>query len=735
MLLCVITLFLLCGTTTGLMLDIQFLSRVLPGNIHVEHTSGTLFSSFSLHDISYQYEGQSVTIKSLDVRWYPSQLLKGKIAFDTVSISDAFIKLHAQKSDSHTNVESTHSLPQFLYSITFNQLHFNNILFQQDNQWLTLQGKIDQNWDIKWAFNLPNINAFSIPMQGALAGSGTVSGARSLPRIQISMNGKKLEYREQHIANITVLADIKPTQPSSLRIKASGLTIADYSFEQFDLTAKGLVKKVKKKLLTTIQLNVGNHFNLNMNLISPSFSELHPLKQAIAGDLTFSGNDLSILNILIPDIKNAHGILNGKVSIQGTLSHPIITSDFKLTEGSFFLPVLGIQPDHITAQGQINDTFNLVFNGTLRSGNGTGGFQGSCDLTQPTYPLTITFLGNQLEIIRLPEYKINASPDLKLILNYPSLQLQGKVSIPYAKVTPKNINDALSLPDEVIFVNEEKSTTTPSSIFLTLQINLHLGENVNIDYDNLKATLSGDISIEKMPDSPPKASGELYTTQGKYSAYGQKLTIETGRLIYTGNTLTNPGLNIRAVKNVRRIVTQNASGFMGNTSLQAIPIDTETVAVGVQVAGTADNPKISLFSIPSDLSQADILSYLILGVPQSQASGAQRSILFTALSAYQSDTNNILDLPNKLQQTFGLNELNVESVQTFNPTTQTVQPTTSFVVGKQITQKISVHYSIGLFNPISILNVRYRINPHWAIQSETSTIDSGADLLYEFERN
>jgi len=36
--------------------------------------------------------------------------------------------------------------------------------------------------------------------------------------------------------------------------------------------------------------------------------------------------------------------------------------------------------------------------------------------------------------------------------------------------------------------------------------------------------------------------------EGKYTAYGRKLDIERGRLIFTGGPIDNPGIDLRAIK-------------------------------------------------------------------------------------------------------------------------------------------------------------------------------------------
>jgi autotransporter translocation and assembly factor TamB len=56
-------------------------------------------------------------------------------------------------------------------------------------------------------------------------------------------------------------------------------------------------------------------------------------------------------------------------------------------------------------------------------------------------------------------------------------------------------------------------------------------------------------------------------------------------------------------------------------------------------------------------------------------------------------------------------------------------------VGKNITKDLSIHYSMGLAYPVSVLNLVYSINRHLKLQAEASTIENGADLVYSLERN
>jgi translocation and assembly module TamB len=278
----------------------------------------------------------------------------------------------------------------------------------------------------------------------------------------------------------------------------------------------------------------------------------------------------------------------------------------------------------------------------------------------------------------------------------------------------------------VVFVGSKKAADLP---FTTrLQLILQLGNNIHLAYHDLEANLAGNVHINQLPGTLVNAIGELYTKNGTYTAYGQTLAIQTGRLIYTGGSLMNPGLTISG----------NVSNFTGQTSLQAVYAGTQEMTVGVDVSGTLENPSFRLFSTPS-MTQGDMLSYLVFGFPQSQANGNQYAAILSALSSLNPRTSSMGNLTKGIEQKLGLTQLSVESVQVFNPnatsSSQSIVSTTSFVVGKNLSDDLSIHYSVGLFYPISILNLRYQLTKNWAIQSETSTLDNGADVLYSIERD
>jgi len=694
--------YCLTMTQAGLQMDIQFAEKFLPGKLTIGKIQGKLFSQFELRDIFYRSDAADVQIKLLGVTWNPVGLLLHKLMFHSLKLDDAIIFIKKIDTDSEAHPPSF----SYLRDITFEQAFFNRISLRILNTRIDLNGTVQKDWNISWKATIPQLNMLLPDSKGSLMSDGKISGPFLTPTLKAIVQGQKLAYGEQKIARLDMDFNIivQPKINSSITLSATGI-----SWNQ------SVVKK------------------LNADIIGNVVREKKMINARFTGTL----KNLAFLSDLIPELKEPSGALQINVFMNGTLAKPEIGGSFNLSNGKVRLPLLGITLEQIQLQGSTTTAKQLDFTGRFRSGKGIAETRGAVDFNNPDIPIILQLTGKELQAIHLPEYNILISPNVTLQFVKQKLQLQGTIFVPYAQITPKNFSSSITLPNEVVFVDSKKTIQLP---FTTeLQLTLQLGDKIHLAYENLEANLGGNIQINQLPGALVNAIGELYTKNGTYTAYGQTLTIQTGRLIYTGGSLMNPGLNISAVKQLKTVnAGGNVSSFTGQTSLQAVYTGAQNITVGVDVAGTLERPSFTLFSIPS-MSQGDILSYLVFGFPQSQANGNQYGAILSALSSLSPGTSNMGNFTKGIEQKFGLTQLGVESVQVFNPnatsSTNSVVSTTSFVVGKQLSDNLSIHYSIGLFYPVSILNLRYKLTKHWAIQSETSTIDNGADLLYSIERD
>lgn len=722
--------YLLCFTPNGFLYDLNFIAEKLPGKLSIQKVSGTLFTGFTLENISYESEDFDVAIKTLKIDWLPEMLLQKKVVIEKIFMEDANLSLHSN-NDHTISIDALN----WLRFITFKHIVIHDVAVKKEKLSLYLKGEMTDHWDVKWKIFIPELHDIFTETQGLLQSEGNIQGPRDTPNLHATLHSKNLRFNNHQIGILDGQTDIsiKPFAASSIQLSLKDITFHEQYFKTLKLAVNGNIFYEKESLVSNFSIKTGYQNELDAKINLPNFTGFTNSQQNIVGQIHFNVAHFEILQSLFSEIKHPRGLLKGEINLNGTFSKPIIEGKFLLQEGQFKIPTLGVTPSHIQIEGKIDPSSLIFLQGNFQSGTGKGSLQGKIDLKDEDITALFDIQGQHLLLVNLAEYTVNAASDVQLKVTNSTLEMKGKITLEDTDIMPKNFDDTETLPDEIFFINEEDSASN-FNIETAFDIHLNLGNRIQVNYDNLQATLSGNLHITKNFNTQAIADGELYTLTGKYAAYGQKLNISTGRLIFKGNTLLNPGLSIEATKSVRRVVASNPNDLSTNTPSQSIYTGTERIIVGIRIQGTVEHPQITLFSQPADLNQGDILSYLMLGYPQTNATGYQGGAILGMLTSLYPG-GRLSNLTEKLENKLGLSELNVGSIQSFNPISKKIESSTALIVGKQITNKLSIHYSVGVFDPVSILNLRYQLDNHWAVQSETSTIDNGADLVYIFERN
>jgi len=230
-----------------------------------------------------------------------------------------------------------------------------------------------------------------------------------------------------------------------------------------------------------------------------------------------------------------------------------------------------------------------------------------------------------------------------------------------------------------------------------------LGGDVRYTGLNLETKVSGGLRIDADAGRTSTASGTL-TLAGTYNAYGQKLDLERGQLLFNG-PLDNPGLDVRAVRSIEASV---AGG--------------ETTRVGVELAGTVKAPRTRVFSTPA-MSEADALSYLLLGRPVTGTGGEETATLQTAAIAM--GLQQALPVVQRIGQTLGLDELSVQTTETDEG---------ALTAGKYLSPNVYIRYSYGLFNRIGGILLRFKVSERVSIETRSGDQKS-MDLLYTVEKD
>lgn len=477
------------------------------------------------------------------------------------------------------------------------------------------------------------------------------------------------------------------------------------------------------------QKDFANHFEIFMpegqvvgSLTLPNF-EFHKnsASQTIRGDLNIKYNSPKILEFLIPVIKNVSGNITGQYLISGTVATPLISGKLALANGSFSIPKLNLPVNHVNIEAK-NAGNDIQLQGELSSGSGKITFNGHSAIKKDGLPINLDLQGDNVLICNKTDIKIIATPKMHISLINDELALSGNILIPEANLRSHDFGDNNSLSDDIIFIEPNGKPAKNSNLKIKSSLHLTLGDKIFLNTPNIKGQVLGDLQIEDDPHKATMANGQLWLHDGTYSVYGKTLQIDDGKLLFIGGPISNPGLDIKAS---RTIQVNNDSLFTSNQKFKA----------GVSVSGTLKNPKINLFSEPAGKDPADILSYLILGVPVKSVDPTSTALLLQAADAVNlSGESKIANLKNKIKQGLGLSELDLGAQSQIDPNTRETVQHTAFVLGKYLSPKFYINYSLDLFDHTNTFKARYFLNRFWTIQSITNTNRSGIDLLYTIEK-
>ncbi|VVC76429.1 Translocation and assembly module TamB [Aquicella siphonis] len=615
--------------------------------------------------------------------------------------------------------------------------------FRYENQSLTIfpsqfriagasaafSGSLSENWNLQWRINVPDLNILLPETHGSLATSGTLNGPRRHPDVTAQLQANRVRLFDTRIDNMRVSINMPQHDRYQFDLHAVNIRTADCRLPE--LNVKALSRVSKDSLLSDISAAASSANQLSGQLSLASFNSSKWLDTKLNGVLTFHAADLTALEQLNPEVRRIKGNLTGKITLSGTLAAPVVTGEGVLNHGEAALPKLGITLKQITLTGRYDNRI-LTAHASFTSGKGTGNMQSTLVL-RPALTLNAQIRGDHLQLIQTKDYRITVTPQLNLSYDKKNLSLDGVVLVPDADITPADLSSTSTLSDDVVIIDGTKTAALPENLFIRLH--LTLGDNARLQFENLSAKLTGGIDVSQTPGRQPTATGQFLLANGIYKSYGKPLSIQDGRIIYTGNSIYNPGLDIRATRKIQSIAMTSASQFNSHTGIQPAYTGTSLITIGMQINGTIKKPHITLFSIPAGMSQNDILSYLLFGYPQSELSGDNKLSLVSAAAALKLGNSPIGGITEKLQNLTGLTELNVGSTEVFNPDTNTSENATTLSLGKQLTDKLSLRYSVGVYSPVSILNLRYQLFKNMAIQSESSSLENGVDLLFGFERD
>ncbi len=424
---------------------------------------------------------------------------------------------------------------------------------------------------------------------------------------------------------------------------------------------------------------------------------LHPADDQLAGHLEATLRELRMISLLFPEVTQAEGELRIRLQAAGTSAQPQIQLALDLLDGSLALPTLGIQPHDISIHARSRGGA-LHYRGQALSGPGKVTLSG---LFRPArgqpWRLEGKLEGERFKVIDTPQYRLLVSPDLNLQLTPDAAYITGVVAVPEGRLRPKDLGGAIRPSGDVVIVTK-KTAPQEERFTITSIVRLELGKRVRFDGYGLKGRITGDVVIMDYPGQLTTAAGELRVEDGSYRAYGQDLTIERGRLIFVGGPIDDPGLDIRATREVQQ------------------------VTAGLLIGGSVSRPQIRIFSTPA-MSESDALSYLLLGRPPGGGNSDEQALSAAAASL---GLRGALLLGKNLGESLGIEEMALETEQDSGET--------RLKLGTYLSPRLYVSYGWGLVQQLNTFLIRYQLSDHFTVEAQSSSEAVGGDILFTIER-
>lgn len=498
------------------------------------------------------------------------------------------------------------------------------------------------------------------------------------------------DFSWQGLLNADLQLDLPASGPKGqVVVDASGGTLRlkdktqwlDFPYQTLRLTSSLAPRRID----TQLQFQ-GEHLGqLQVN------ARIDPLaaNKPLSGDFRLQGLDLGIGRPFAPMVEKLAGHLDGSGQLSGTLVAPKVNGNLTLSNGEVAGAKLPISLEALQVQAHIAGE-SLALQGSWKSGKaGQGSLDGHAQWGQ-ALAADISLKGDHLPVTVEPYAELEAAPDLHIQLADDRLAVTGKVLIPTGAITVRELPPStVKLSDDTVIVGHQ-AAPTQAPMAMAMDINVEVGQDkLSFNGFGLTANLAGHVHIGDNLDT----RGELNLNDGRYRAYGQRLTIRRARLLFAG-PIDQPYLDIEAIR------------------------QTDDVIAGIRLSGSAEQPTTEVFSEPS-MSQEQALSYLVLGRPLSTTGEDSNMLAQAALGLGLAGSSGVTD---SLAKNLGIKDFQLD--------TQGSGDATSVVASGNLSEKLSLRYGVGVFEPANTIALRYKLSKKVYVEV-ASGVASSLDIFYK----
>ncbi len=398
---------------------------------------------------------------------------------------------------------------------------------------------------------------------------------------------------------------------------------------------------------------------------------------------------LNFLQELVPQLNYVKGSLTGDMTLSGVPDKRLnMAGKVTLHKTDFDVPQFGTQIRAMTLDIFSQNGNHIGFKGGAKAGGGRIDIIGNINPSKRQGEINIK--GKNCQVADSRRLKVTINPDLRIVFT-DTINVRGDIVVPTALIVPDSTGSKITASEDVVLANN-KGKKQPVKSPIDVEVNIKLGDDVRVASADIATRLFGGIRLIAKPGKTLTANGEVSIKTGALQVYGQQLDIKHGRVIFSNGPITNPALDVRAIRE----------------------IDGEDVTVGMNVLGHISKPEISLFSTPS-MPDSSILSYLLFGKPPNSNTFSSIALLQTGGMA------GINSIARHVRSSTKLDVLEISF--------------SGLEVGKNLTKKIYVGVYSSFFDAINQFLLKYKISGTTRVEASIGTDGISTDWVKEIETN
>jgi translocation and assembly module TamB len=394
------------------------------------------------------------------------------------------------------------------------------------------------------------------------------------------------------------------------------------------------------------------------------------------------------------------GAVQARFSGRGTLAAPEVTGPITADGITIALPAEGVDLKGGTLRASLDRNEIRVESFSIRGGEGTLDARGT--LARVGFDeASVDWSAQNFTVLARPDRRFVVSGKGNAALRGGRLHFTGALRA-IEGLFELSTASLPQLGDDVVIVGRHEPTLAEAERRrvearqkkanpAVVDLSIDFGDNVHLRGQGLDVWLSGALRVQTGPHGELRGVGTIDARRGLFTAYGQRLEIERGRLYFNG-PLNNPGLDLLAMR--RR----------------------QAVEAGVAVSGTLSQPVVRIVSNPP-VPQNEAISWLILGRASSQADAGQLSALPLATGAL------IGKAGEPLARALKLDEVGVRSGDATSEQFVTL--------GKRLSDRVYLAFEQSIGGTESLLRLEMTLTQSVALRAQTGRTSS-LGLFYRY---